>query len=104
VLLDKRLRSATYRTEVLRSLPDPTLGYESGPELFRRVAEWMGIPFDPAELPAPTVSDLARVIAENQLPCDVVAEGDFERVARPRLLAVQQAVWGQDSFRLVRKR
>ena len=29
ILLDKRLRSATYRTEVLRSLPDPTIGYES---------------------------------------------------------------------------
>jgi ATP-dependent DNA helicase RecQ len=99
VLLDKRLRSATYRTEALRSLPDPTLGYESGPELFRRIAEWMGIPFDPAELPAPTVSDLARVIAENQLPAAIVAEADFESLARPRLLAVQRAIWGHDSFR-----
>jgi ATP-dependent DNA helicase RecQ len=99
VLLDKRLRSATYRTEVLRSLPDPTVGYESGPELFRRIAEWMGIPFDPADLPAPTVSDLARVIAENQLPAAFVAEADFERLAGPRLLAVQKAVWGQDLFR-----
>jgi ATP-dependent DNA helicase RecQ len=99
VLLDKRLRSATYRNEVLRSLPDPMIGYESGPELFRRVAEWMGIAFDPAELPAPTVSDLARVLAEQQLSGRFVAEADFEAVARPRLLAVQKAVWGHDAFR-----
>jgi ATP-dependent DNA helicase RecQ len=99
VLLDKRLRSATYRTEVLRSLPDPTFGYESGPELFRRIADWMGIPFDPAELPAPTVSDLAQVIADNQLPAAVVPDADFEHLALPRLLAVQRAVWGQDTFR-----
>jgi ATP-dependent DNA helicase RecQ len=98
VLLDKRLRSATYSPEVLRSLPDPTLGYESGRELFRRIAQWMGLPFDPADLPAPAVSDLARVIADNQLPAAVVAEADFERLARPRLLAVQRAVWGQDTF------
>jgi len=99
VLLDKRLRSSTYRTEVLRSLPDPTVGYESGPELFHRIAAWMGIPFDPADLPAPTVSDLARVIAKNQLASVTVPEEEFERVALPRLLAVQQAVWGQDRFR-----
>src|SRR5439155_21611677 len=78
VLLDKRLRGATYRPEVLRSLPDPTPGYESGPELFRRVAEWMGLPFDPADLPAPTVSDLAKVLAEQQLPGRFVAEADFD--------------------------
>ena len=40
-----------YRTEVLRSLPDPTVGYESDVELFRRIAEWMGLPFDPKSCP-----------------------------------------------------
>ncbi len=99
VLLDKRLRSALYRPEVLRSLPDPTIGYESGNELFQRVAEWMGLPFDPADLPAPTVPDLARVLAVQELAGVFVAEADFETVARPRLLAVQQAVWGQNTFR-----
>jgi ATP-dependent DNA helicase RecQ len=99
VLLDKRLRGATYRTEVLRSLPDPTLGYESGPEMFRRIADWMGIPFDPADLPAAIVSDLARVISDNQLADTLVTEEDFERIALPRLLAVQQAVWGDTTFR-----
>jgi ATP-dependent DNA helicase RecQ len=99
VLLDKRLRSAMYRAEVLASLPNPTLGYESGVELFRRIAEWMGIPFDPSELPAPTVTDLARVLAEQQLSAICVSADEFDAVARPRLLAVQQAVWGQDTFR-----
>lgn len=99
ILLDKRLRGATYRTEVLRSLPDPTVGYESDVELFRRIGDWMGLPFRPEELPAPTVSDIARILAENQLPERFVAESDFATIALPRLLAVQQAVWGQDRFR-----
>src|SRR5205807_8388918 len=88
VLLDKRLRSATYRTEVLRSLPDPTVGYESDTELFRRIADWMGIPFRPEELPPPAVTDLARLLAENQLPIPFVPEDQFAAVALPRLLAV----------------
>lgn len=99
ILLDKRLRTSLYRTEVVRSLPDPTIGYESGPELFRRVAEWMGLPFDPADLPAPTVPDVARVLAEEALPDSLVAEADFDAVAKPRLLAVQQAIWGHTGFR-----
>jgi len=99
ILLDKRLRSALYRTEVLCSLPDPTIGYESGPALFERLAAWMDLPFDPADLPAPTVSDLARVLEENQLSSAIVADEEFEAVALPRLLAVQRAVWGHESFR-----
>jgi ATP-dependent DNA helicase RecQ len=99
VLLDKRLRNSLYRTEVLRSLPDPTIGYESDVDLFRHIAGWMEVPFDPADLPAPTVPDLARVLAEQQLPGPCVAEADFECLARPRLLAVQQAIWGQVTFR-----
>ncbi len=99
VLLDKRLRSSLYRTEVLRSLPNPTIGYESDAEMFRRIAEWMGIPFDPADLPAPTVPDLQRVLTEQQLADVFVGEADFEAVVRPRLLLVQQAIWGQTTFR-----
>jgi ATP-dependent DNA helicase RecQ len=99
VLLDKRLRNSLYRTEVLRSLPDPTVGYESDVELFRRIAEWMGLPFEPSELPAPTVSDVARVLAEQALPTPFVSEADFASGARPRLLAVQEAIWGHSSFR-----
>ncbi len=99
ILLDKRLRSAMYRTEVLRSLPDPTIGYESDTDMFQHIAEWMGLRFDPDDLPTPTVPDLARVLAEQQLSTVYVAEDDFDTVARPRLLAVQQAIWGQDTFR-----
>jgi ATP-dependent DNA helicase RecQ len=99
ILLDKRLRNSLYRREVLGSLPDPTIGYESGPDLFRRIAEWMGLPFNPEDLPAPTVPDLERVLVEQQLPTLFVTEADYERVAKPRLLAVQQAIWGQARFR-----
>src|SRR5436853_5190334 len=99
ILLDKRLRNSLYRTEVLHSLPDPSIGYESGPEMFQRIAEWMGLPYSPEELPAPTVPDIERVLIEQQLPTLFVGEADFERVARPRLLAVQQAIWGQSIFR-----
>lgn len=99
VLLDKRLRGAMYRTEVLRSLPGPTVGYESGPELFARVAEWMGLPILTADIPAPPLPDVARLLAEQQLPGPVVDEAAFAAVARPRLLAVQRAIWGQDGFR-----
>lgn len=99
VLLDKRLRNAMYRMEVLRSLPDPTVGYESDTDMFRRAAQWMGLAFDPDDLPAPTVSDVARAIAENELPNVFVPEEDFDAVARPRLLSLQQAIWGQDAFR-----
>jgi ATP-dependent DNA helicase RecQ len=99
VLLDKRLRSSLYRAEVLRSLPGPAIGYESDVELFRRIAEWMEFSFDPAELPAPTVPDVQRVLNEQALPSSIVSEEDFAEIARPRLLAVQQAIWGQSAFR-----
>ena len=99
ILLDKRLRNSLYRTEVLHSLPDPTIRYDSGPEMFQRIADWMGLPFSPEDLPAPTVPDVERVLIEQQLPALFVGEADFERVARPRLLAVQQAIWGQSIFR-----
>ncbi len=99
ILLDKRLRNSLYRTEVLRSLPNPTIGYESDTALFRRVAEWMGQDFDPTDLPAPTVPDVARILAENTLPAVIIDPADFAAVALPRLLAVQQAIWGHAAFR-----
>ncbi len=99
ILLDKRLRNSLYRTEVLRSLPDPEIGYESDVDMFRRIAEWMHESFDPADLPAPTVPDVERVLIEQQLPAPFVDAADFEHLAKPRLLAVQQAIWGQSTFR-----
>ena len=99
VLLDKRLRSSLYRTEVLRSLPDPTFGYESDVEMFRRIADWMGLTFDPDDLPAPTIPDVQRILLEHQLATPFVTEADFEQLAKPHLIAIQQAVWGQNTFR-----
>ncbi|HET8851524.1 MAG TPA: helicase C-terminal domain-containing protein, partial [Ktedonobacteraceae bacterium] len=99
ILLDKRLRSSLYRTEVLRSLPGPTIGYESDVEMFSRIAEWMELEFDPAALPAPTVPHLQKILLEQQLTTSFVEDADFEQVAKPRLLAVQQAIWGQNTFR-----
>ncbi len=99
VLLDKRLRSSLYRTEVLRSLPDPTIGYESDVDMFRRIADWVGHPFDPADLPAPTVPDVQRVLNEQALTTTFISEADFAEIALPRLLAVQRAIWGQTTFR-----
>ena len=47
ILLDKRLRSSLYRREVLASLPDPTIGYESDLDMFQQIAAWMGRTLDP---------------------------------------------------------
>ncbi|HEY0753736.1 MAG TPA: RecQ family ATP-dependent DNA helicase [Ktedonobacteraceae bacterium] len=99
VLLDKRLRSSLYRTEVLHSLPDPSVSYASDIEMFQRIAEWVGQDFTQAELPAPTIPDVQRVLHEQALAEPFVSAADFASVARPRLLAVQQAVWGQSAFR-----
>lgn len=98
ILLDKRLKSAMYRPEVLRSLPDPTIGYESDGALFRRVAEWMGMPFDPALLPAKTTPDTAILRARLEFATPFVADVDWPD-ARARLLELQNAIWKQDSFR-----
>jgi ATP-dependent DNA helicase RecQ len=99
ILLDKRLRSSLYRHEVLSSLPDPTIGLESDVALFQHIADWMEIPLDPADLPAPTVPDVQRVLDEQELQSFTVPTDDFETVALPRLLAVQKAIWNQDTFR-----
>src|SRR5579883_622096 len=69
VLLDKRLRSSLYRREVLASLPDPT------------------------------IPDVQRVLNEQELSRASVPVDEFEAVARPRLLAVQKAIWNQETFR-----
>ena len=53
VMLDKRLRSAMYRGEVLASLPDPTIGYESDAAMYTRIAQWMGLYLILASCPAP---------------------------------------------------
>jgi ATP-dependent DNA helicase RecQ len=93
IMLDKRLRSALYRREVLSSLPDPTIGYESDGEMYRRIAEWMGMPFDPDQLPRPTQNELLEVLEQNVLPSNVIDECDWETIAWPRVERVLQAIW-----------
>jgi ATP-dependent DNA helicase RecQ len=99
ILLDKRLRSSLYRHEVLSSLPNPTIGYESDVEMFQRIAAWMPFPLHPADLPAPTVPDVQLVLREQELSSVYVAQDEYATLARPRLLAVQKAIWHQDTFR-----
>lgn len=99
ILLDKRLRNSLYRAEVLRSLPNPTIGEESDVELFQHVAAWMGLHIDPSELPQPTVPDVQLVLQEQALAETYVDVQAFAQEALPRLLAVQRAIWNQDSFR-----
>ena len=99
VLLDKRLRGATYRPDVLQSLPGPTVGYESDLELYRRISEWMGVTFDPALLPAIPLREVNHIIAEHTLEKTSFTEPQFEPSALPHLLAVLKGVWGFDGFR-----
>ncbi|HEX2913497.1 MAG TPA: RecQ family ATP-dependent DNA helicase [Chloroflexia bacterium] len=96
VMLDKRLRSAMYRGEVLASLPNPTIGYESDLEMYRRICEWMGIPFDPSQLPPSADGKALEILNQNMLPSNFIAEAEWESVARPRLEAVLKALWGSE--------
>ncbi len=99
ILLDKRLRSSLYRNEVLSSLPNPTLSNASDVDMFRKIADWMPFSINPDDLPAPTVPDVQRVLNEQELTTVYVAPEEYETLARPRLLAVQKAIWNQDTFR-----
>jgi ATP-dependent DNA helicase RecQ len=99
ILLDKRLRAATYRPDVLQSLPGPTVGYESDLQMYRRICEWMGEQFDPALLPSVPLREVDRIIAEHTLGKTTFTEAEFEAIALPNLLAVLKAVWGFAGFR-----
>ncbi len=99
IMLDKRLRSALYRGEVLSSLPAPSIGYESGIEMYKRIAEWMDIGFDPGQLPHTPQSKLQELLEQNQLPANVVDEVEWESVAWPRIERVLQGIWGERQLR-----
>jgi ATP-dependent DNA helicase DinG len=77
VLLDKRLRGATYRPDVLQSLPSPTVGYESDLDMYRRICAWMGEPFDPSLLPPVPLPEVDRIIAEHTLGKVTFTEAEF---------------------------
>ncbi len=93
IMLDKRLRSAMYRGEVLASLPGPTIGYESGIEMYKRIAEWMDIGFDPGQLPSIPINKLQELLEKNQLPTNIVDNVEWERVAWPRIERVMRGIW-----------
>src|SRR5258708_36976891 len=80
IMLDKRLRSALYRGEVLSSLPVPSIGYESGIEMYKRIAEWMDIGFDPRQLPNTPTNKLQELLEQNQLPTNIVENVEWEIV------------------------
>src|SRR5216683_3152975 len=94
IMLDKRLRSAMYRGEVLASLPEPTIGYESGIEMYKRIAEWMDIGFDPGQLPSTPANKLQELLEQNQLPTSIVENAEWESVVWPRIEHVMRGIWG----------
>nr|BBH87546.1 hypothetical protein KTC_22970 [Thermosporothrix sp. COM3] len=96
IMLDKRLRSAMYRGEVLSSLPGPTIGYESGAAMYQRIAEWMGMPFDADRFASSNQGGVQALLEQNMLPTNIISEQDWETVALPRLIRVFQGIWGKD--------
>jgi len=94
IMLDKRLRNAMYRGEVLASLPNPTIGYESDVEMYKRIAEWMGLEFDPDRLPGVSQGNLVELLRQNQLPSNVIDEAEWATVALPRIEKVLKEIWG----------
>ncbi|HYO91723.1 MAG TPA: RecQ family ATP-dependent DNA helicase, partial [Pyrinomonadaceae bacterium] len=99
ILFDKRLRGATYRPDVLRSLPAPTISYESDVEMYRRICEWMGEPFDESLLPSLPLREVDQLLSEHTLAKAVYTEDEFEADVLPHLRAVLKGVWGFDDFR-----
>lgn len=99
IFLDKRLRGATYRPDVLNSLPDPMVGYESDLDMYKRVCDWMGEPFNESLLPPVAIHEIERILAEHTLKKATFSDSEFDKEVLPHLLAVLKSVWGFDSFR-----
>lgn len=99
VMLDKRLRSATYRGEVLAALPQPTLGYESDRAMYQRIAAWMDIPFDPSQFPPSMQNKFQRLLEENQLPAPIIAEEAWNTLALLRIENTLKGIWGERQLR-----
>jgi ATP-dependent DNA helicase RecQ len=99
IMLDKRLRSAMYRGEVLAALPRPTLGYESDLAMYQRIANWMGIDFDPDQIPLSAQNEILKLLEVNQLPVSVVTEEEWKTIALPRIERVFNGIWGKRELR-----
>lgn len=93
IMLDKRLRSAMYKGEVLASLPNPSIGYESDAEMYRRIAEWMGMDFDPDHLPHVPPNKLLEVLEAQQLPSNIMGDDEWESVTWPHIKEFCKALW-----------
>jgi hypothetical protein len=63
------------------------VGYESDLEMYRRICEWMGQPFDPALLPPAPLRKVDRIIAEHTLEKTTFTVAEFEEEALPHLLS-----------------
>jgi ATP-dependent DNA helicase RecQ len=93
IMLDKRLRSAMYKGEVLASLPNPSIGYESDAEMYRRITEWMGMDFDPDSLPHVPPNKLLEVLEAQLLPSNFLGEDEWEAVTWPHIKEFCKALW-----------
>jgi ATP-dependent DNA helicase RecQ len=99
ILFDKRLRSATYRPDVLRSLPGPSLSYDSDLEMYRRISDWMGEPFDESLLPPLPLREIDKLVAEHTISKTICTDEEFEADVLPHLRAILKGVWGFEEFR-----
>src|SRR5216683_133242 len=99
IMLDKRLRNAMYRGEVLAALPQPTLGYESDRAMYQRIASWMGLDIDPNQFPLSAQNTFQRLLEENQLPEPIVSEEEWKTIALPRIERVLKGIWGDRQLR-----
>lgn len=99
IMLDKRLRSAMYRGEVLAALPQPTLGYESDRAMYQRIASWMGLDIAPNQFPLSAQNTFQRLLEENQLPEPIVSEEEWKTIALPRIERVLKGIWDDRQLR-----
>jgi ATP-dependent DNA helicase RecQ len=99
ILFDKRLRGATYRPDVLQSLPSPTISYDSDVEMYRRICDWMGQPFDESLLPPLPLREIDQLLAEHTLAKAIYSDDEFDAEVLPHLRTILKGVWGFDDFR-----
>src|SRR5258708_33726955 len=61
--------------------------------MYKRIAEWMDIGFDPGQLPSTPANKLQELLEQNQLPTSIVENAEWESVAWPRIERVMQGIW-----------
>jgi ATP-dependent DNA helicase RecQ len=75
------------------------VGYESDLDMYRRICDWMGEPFDETLLPPLPRGEIDQILAEHTLTKSIFTPDEFETAVLPHLLAVLKAMWGSESFR-----